>query len=118
MISRTFDFRLLTRINRDFQRNCPHRSQVGRDILAHFPVAARRALAENAIPIMEHDTQPINFWLDGEFARLDTLIQLADAFNPGPRLLCAKSIRQAENRAWMTHLLKFLRNRRPGALAG
>ena len=38
-------------LNRNPQRNRPHRAQIGGDVFAHFPVPTCGSLDENAIPL-------------------------------------------------------------------
>ena len=93
-------------LDRDLQRNRSHRPQIGSDILAHLPIAACGALHEDAVAVMQHDGQAVDLRLDHELRLFDAVIQFADAFEPGARILRAEGIGQAEDRRGVAHLFE------------
>ncbi len=62
-------------VHRDAQGDGAQGAQVGGDIFAHFAIAARGALHEHPIPVMQHDGQAVDFRLGDETGLLNALIQ-------------------------------------------
>ena len=90
------------------QRNRPHRPQVGGNVFPNFPISARRALDKNSIAVVQHHAQAVNLRLDDEGGFLHPVVQLADALEPGARLVRAEGIGQAEDGRGVVHFLELL----------
>ena len=63
---------LLVGGNRNAQRDGLERAQVGGDVLAHLAVAARGALGEDTVAVVQNDGQAVDLRLNNEFGRTAT----------------------------------------------
>ncbi len=65
---------------------------------------------------MEHNRQPVDLGFDGKLGFGDTLVQFADAVEPGACIVGAEGVCQRQDRRGVAHFLEFIGRRRARAL--
>ena len=119
-----------SRVARDLQRKLTDGAQIGGNVLALLAVAAGGAQRERAILVMEHNGQPIKFWLyhkgkvgglPGVLLRLDMLHAIQpplDALAPGLKLFGVEGVGEREHGRRVAHALEALGNNAANAHGG